>query len=128
MTQSQIDPQSQQSEFETPVWQQIEGTDVQVLRGWPSPDGKFPEVSVLRTSHATYTRFAQESQTYMNFLNDNKVFSKDVIFIGPWVTLSSAGETNHPPNWVLSLMHGKKSTVLTAALPQLTTDDDSCAT
>jgi hypothetical protein len=42
-----------------------------------------------------------------------------VIEAGPWVTLSSAGEKNDPPNWDLMLSHGRTSTMIVAALPQL---------
>lgn len=99
-------------------WQKID--DIQVLKVWQL-EGKdvWPQISILRVSNAIYLKYFQNPQGLMDFVNQNKIFSKAVIEAGPWVTLSSAGEKDDPRNWDLMLSHGKTSTMLVSALPQL---------
>jgi len=99
-------------------WQKID--DIQILKLWQL-EGRdvWPQISILRVSNATYLKYFQNPKGLMDFVNQNKIFSKPVIEAGPWVTLSSAGEKNDPPNWDLMLSHGRTSTMIVAALPQL---------
>jgi len=104
----------------TPVqWEKL-GEDVQVLRVWQlEGTSAYPQVSVLRVSDATYLKFFQDPQGFLKFVNANKVFSKDVIVAGPWVTLSSYVPQGQTSGWLLTLYHGKLSTMLVSALPSL---------
>ena len=93
---------------------------MQVLRVWQLEGANaYPQVSVLRVSDATYLKFFQDSQGFLKFVNANKVFSKDVIVAGPWVTLSSYVPKGQTYGWLLTLYHGKLSTMLVSALPSL---------
>jgi hypothetical protein len=91
------------------VWQ-LEGQDV------------WPQISILRVSNATYLKYLQNPKGLVDFVNQNNIFSKAVIQAGPWVTLSSAGEKDGSPDWDLTLMHGKLSSMIVSALPQLPLD------
>ena len=104
-------------------WQKID--DIQVLKVWQL-EGKdvWPQISILRVSNATYLKYLQNPKGLMDFVNQNKIFSKPVIEAGPWVTLSSAGEKDDPPDWDLTLMHGKLSSMIVSALPQLPLDSE----
>jgi hypothetical protein len=73
----------------------------------------------MRISDATYLKFFQDPQGFLKFVNANKVFSKDVIVAGPWVTLSSYVPKGQTSGWLLTLYHGKLSTMLVSALPSL---------
>jgi hypothetical protein len=55
----------------------------------------------------------------MEFVNKHHVFSKDVIVVGPSVALSSLGRKEDSQDLVLTLVHGKKSTMIVSAVPQL---------
>ena len=99
-------------------WQMID--DMQVLRVWEL-EGRdvWPQISILRVSNTTYLKYFQNPKDLVDFVNQNNIFSKAVIQAGPWVTLSSAGGKNGTPDWDLTLMHGKLSTMIVSALPQL---------
>ena len=88
------------------LWQ-VEGKEV------------WPQVSVLRVSNAQYLKFSQDPKGFMDFVNVHKLFSKPVIVAGPWVSLSSVDQKDDSSDWVLTLLHGKRSTMIVAALPQL---------
>jgi hypothetical protein len=93
---------------------------VQMLRVWQLEGEKlYPQVAVLRVSNAEYLKFFQDPQGFLKFVNANKVFSKDVIVAGPWVSLSSYVPKDETSGWLLTLYHGKLSTMLVSALPQL---------
>ena len=112
-------PISAQQTQQTPQWEKL-GEDVQVLRVWQLEGANaYPQVSVLRVSDATYLKFFQDPQGFLKFVNANKVFSKDVIVAGPWVTLSSYVPKGQTSGWLLTLYHGKLSTMLVSALPSL---------
>ena len=99
-------------------WQTID--DIQVLTVWQL-EGKdvWPQISILRVSNATYLKYFQNPRGLVDFVNQNNIFSKDVIEAGPWVTLSSAGEKSGSSDWYLTLSHGRTSTMIVSALPQL---------
>jgi hypothetical protein len=105
-------------------WESVDGT--QVLRIW-QVDGAsvYPQIAVLRVSNFTYLKFSQDPKGFVKFVNAHKVFSKDVLVAGPWVALSSVDQKDDPPDWVLTLVHGKMSTMIVAALPQLKQEDAS---
>jgi hypothetical protein len=105
-------------------WEKVNGT--QVMRIW-QVEGKdiWPQISVLRVSNATYLKFSQDPKGFMKFVNEQKVFSKDVIVAGPWVSLSSVDQKDASPDWVLTMVHGKRSTIIVAALPQLKQEEAS---
>lgn len=93
---------------------------IQVMRLWELESKElWPQIAVLRVSNASYLKFSQDPQGFMKFVNEHKIFSKDVIIAGPWVSLSSVEAKAGPSDWVLTLIHGKKSTMIVAALPQL---------
>jgi hypothetical protein len=99
-------------------WKNVGGK--QVLRLWQlEGTDEFPQISVLRLSNANYLKFSQNPKGFMKFVNEHRVFSKDVIIAGPWVSLSSVDQKDGPSDWVLMLVHGKMSTMIVAALPQL---------
>jgi hypothetical protein len=101
----------------SPKWERVE--DVRVLRVWQFEDeDKFPQVTILRVTNTVYIRLLQDPQSLMTFVNRHKMFAKDVIKVGPWVSLSSV-EQESPKCWVLTLLHGKQSTMLVSALPQI---------
>lgn len=96
------------------------GDGTQLLRVWRlEGEEKYPQVSVLRVSNATYLKFFQDPQGFLKYVNENKVFSKEVIVAGPWVTLSSYVPKDETSGWLLTLYHGKLSTMLVSALPSL---------
>lgn len=95
----------------------------QILRVWRlDPPEAYPQIAVLRISNAKYLKFFEDPEGFKEFVNANEVFSKPVNIAGPWVSLSS--NPNNPkggdPDWVLTLVHGKLSTMVVSALPQLT--------
>jgi hypothetical protein len=103
-------------------WENIDGR--QVLRVWQLEGPNiYPQISVLRVSNDAYLKFSQDPKGFMSFVNGHKVFSKDVIVAGPWVSLSSVDQKSNPPDWVLTIVHGKKSTMIVSALPQLKQED-----
>jgi hypothetical protein len=103
-------------------WETVDGS--QVLRLWQLEGPKlWPQTTIMRVSHPTYQKYFQDPKKFVQFVNAHKFFSKDVITAGPWVTLSSVQQDVDSPNWVLTLMHGKSSTLIVSALPQLTTEE-----
>jgi hypothetical protein len=108
-------------------WEKV--GDEQVLKLWKleGPE-KYPQISVLRVSNITYLKFFQDAKGFMEFVNEHPIFSKPVIVAGPWVSLSSADQKDEPADWVLTLVHGKMSTAIVAALPQLKLEDASSKT
>lgn len=101
-------------------WKKAEG--IPVLRLWDDPD-VYPQTAVARMSHSEYLSFSKDRERFMEFVNKNKIFGKDVIFAGPWVSLSSDEFESHPSEWMVTMLHGKKSTIIVAALPQLEEED-----
>jgi len=100
--------------------------DVQVLKVWRLEGPKvWPQVAVLRMSNSEYLKFSQAPKAFMDFVNQHKIFSKPIIVAGSWVSLSSVDQKDEPPDWVLILVHGKQSTMIVAALPQLKEEDAS---
>jgi hypothetical protein len=105
-------------------WENVDGR--QVLRVWQLEGPNiYPQISVLRISNDAYLKFSQDPKGFMNFVNAHKFFSKDVIVAGPWVSLLSVDQKSKPPDWVLTIVHGKKSTMIVSALPQLKQEDGS---
>lgn len=120
--------QTEQKNLTPPMWEYL-GKDVQVLRVWQLEGANaYPQVSVLRVSDATYLKFFRDPQGFLKFVNANKVFSKDVIVAGPWVTLSSYVATGQTSGWLLTLYHGKMSTMLVSALPSLKQEEAAAKT
>lgn len=103
-------------------WDKVEGASV--LRIWQL-EGKdsFPQVSIVRLSNADYVKFFQHPKEFMDFLNDKEIFSKKVIEVGPWTSLSSVEGTG-AGGWTLTLMHGKVSTVIVSALPNFKSEKE----
>jgi hypothetical protein len=103
-------------------WETVDGS--QVLRLWQLEGStSWPQATIMRVSNATYQKYFQDPKKFMKFVNVHKFFSKDVITAGPWVTLSSVQPDVDSPNWILTLVHGKSSTLIVSALPQLTTEE-----
>lgn len=96
---------------------------IPVLKLWKEP-GQYPETSVMTVSHSEYQRFSKDPKGFMKFVNDHHVFSKPVIFAGPWVSLSSLDEKREPCEWVLTLVHGRRSTMTVGALQKLKDEDE----
>ena len=100
-------------------WEKLE--NAQVLKVWQLA-GKdvYPQVAILRVSNQDYIRFLQGPKDLVAFVNQHDVFSKKVTVAGPWVSLSSVDEKKpDPDSWVLTLLHGKLSTIIVSALPEL---------
>jgi len=95
----------------------------QVLRLWQKD--VYPQIALLKVSNVSFLKFFQDPKSFMAFVNEHQVFSKAVIVAGPWVSLSSVDQKDQQPDWVLTLVHGKMSTMIVAALPQLKLEDDS---
>lgn len=93
---------------------------VEVLRVWEL-EGKdaYPQLAVVRVSNVDYYEFSKDPKEFMSFVNAKKIFSKDVIFSGPWVTLSAIDQKADQLGWVLTLLHGKLSWMIVSALPRL---------
>ncbi len=103
--------------LQAPRWVKIDHTHV--LKVWELEKNVWPEIALLRVPHQTYLKFFESCDKYMDFLNSNRIFSKDVILIGPWVTVSSVVPNHTATDWVLMMMHGKQSTVATSAIPSI---------
>lgn len=103
----------------TPKWEKLRD-GMEVLRVWEL-DGPsaYPQVSVLRVSNAAYSEFSRDPKGFMKFVNLHQIFPKPVIVSGPWVTLSAIDQKADQPGWVLTIVHGKLSTMIVSALPQL---------
>jgi len=93
---------------------------MEVLKVWEleGPDA-YPQVSVLRVSNDVYFEFSRDPKEFMKFINLHEIFPKAVIVSGPWVSLSAIDQKADQPGWILTLVHGKLSTVIVSALPQL---------
>jgi hypothetical protein len=98
-------------------WEIVDGIQVAKLWQLDGPD-VWPQVTIARVSNADYLKFFQDPQGFMDFVNKQEFFSKPVIEAGPWVTMSSV-ESTAPQTWALTLMHGKRSSLIVAALPHL---------
>src|ERR1700751_1608418 len=73
-------------------WQVVAG--VEVLRAWQVEGAdKYPQGGLLRVKTNDFHKFTKNPADLRDFVNDNKVFSKPVIEVGPCVTLSSVDET-----------------------------------
>jgi hypothetical protein len=103
----------------TPKWKILK-EGMEVLKVWEleGPDA-YPQVSVLRVSNAVYFEFSRDPKEFMKFINLHEIFPKAVIVSGPWVSLSAIDQKADQPGWILTLVHGKLSTVIVSALPQL---------
>jgi hypothetical protein len=103
----------------TPKWEKLRG-GTEVLKLWVL-DGPqaYPQVAVLRVSNAAYLEFSRDPKKFMKFVNVHQIFPKAVIVSGPWVSLSSIDQKADQPGWVLTLVHGKMSSIIVSALPQL---------
>jgi hypothetical protein len=103
---------------QTPQWELVNG--VQVLKVWQLEGKKvWPQVVIVRLSNSQYQKFSDNPEGFMQFVNQNKLYLIDVIKAGPWVTLSSVEGQAKPKEWLLTLMHGKQSTLIVGALPKL---------
>ncbi len=99
-------------------WETVDGS--RVLRLWQVEGPQsWPQITVMRVSNATYQKYFHDPKKFVKFVNVNKFFSKDVITAGPWVTLSSVEQDEDSPDWLLTLLHGKMSTMIVSALPEL---------
>jgi hypothetical protein len=108
-----------------PKWQKLKD-GMEVLKVWEleSPDA-YPQVSVLRVSNALYFEFSRDPKEFMKLVNLHEIFPKPVIVSGPWVSLSSIDQKADQPGWILTIVHGKLSTMIVSALPQLMQEYDS---
>jgi hypothetical protein len=101
-------------------WQHVDENGTHAMKVWEL-EGKdvWPQIAILRVSNSTYFKFFQDPRGFMKFVNAKQLFSKPIIIVGPWVTLSSTDQKLDPIMWVLTLVHKKESTMYVAALPQL---------
>jgi hypothetical protein len=108
----------------TPKWEKLRD-GMEVLKVW-ALDGPraYPQVSVLRVSNAAYLEFSRDPKKFMKFVNLHQIFPKAVIVSGPWVSLSSIDQKADQPGWVLTVVHGKLSSMIVSALPQLLQEHD----
>jgi len=94
--------------------------DSRWIAGAEALAGGRPAVLASNYTHACVQRdLFQDPKKFVKFVNVNKFFSKDVITAGPWVTLSSVEQDEDSPDWLLTLLHGKMSTMIVSALPEL---------
>jgi len=101
-------------------WEKMDADGTQVMRVWKEEGANvWPQIAVLRITNATYLKFFRDPSAFMEFVNAQNVFSKPVIETGPWVSLSSVDPKDATPDWVLTSVHGKRSTMIVAALPLL---------
>ena len=113
---------AQEEGAKSPRWEKVHS--LEVLKVWELHGRKWPQVTIVRISNANYIKFLQDPKAFMEFVNKNKFFTKDVIKAGPWVSLSSVDEERPDPNcWILTLMHGKASSLIVSALPELPGDN-----
>lgn len=104
-------------------WEAVEG--MQVLKLWKLEKAEaWPQIDVLKVSNADYQKFSQNPKALMEIVNKNRFFSKDVIKAGPWVTLSSVEQDDDTDEWILTVEHGKMSTMIVSALPKLTLEKE----
>ncbi len=105
------------AELEAPLkWTAVD--KIPLLKLWKDP-GQYPETAVMTVSHSDYLKFSKDPKGFMKFVNDHHVFSKPVIFAGPWVSLSPLEQKNELREWVLTMIHGRRSTMTVAALQKL---------
>ena len=105
-----------QSSTQSVQWQMIAG--VEVLRAWQVEGAdKYPQVALLRVKTNDFHKFTNNPADLRDFVNDNKVFSKPVIEVGPCVTLSSVDETGDSAGWVVTMLHTAHSRMTVSALP-----------
>jgi hypothetical protein len=98
---------------------------MELLKVWElEGPSAYPQVSVLRVSNAAYQEFSRDPKEFMKFVNQHQIFPKAVIVSGPWVTLSAIDQKADHPGWILTLLHGKRSTMIVSALPQLMQEYD----
>ena len=96
-------------------WQTI--GDIGVLRVWQIEGAdKYPQISILRVTTEDFHKFTHDPPALRKFVNDNKVFSKAVITVGPCVALSAVDETSDV-GWILTLVHTAHSRMTVSALP-----------
>jgi hypothetical protein len=101
-------------------WETVDGS--LVLRVWQLEGPKsWPQTTIVRISNDSYKKYSQDPNAFVTFVNRHNFFSKDVITAGPWVTLSSVEQD--VDLWVLTLVHGKASTMIVSALPQLKSEE-----
>lgn len=100
--------------------------DISLLRVWQL-EGKqyYPQVSVLRVSDATYLKFFQDPQGFLDFINGNNVFPVRARVVASWVSLSSVVPKDQASGWVLTCVHGKTSLTACSALPQLSAESSA---
>ena len=105
-------------------WEKMDADGTQVMKVWKEEAANvWPQVAVLRVTNATYLKFSQDPRAFMKFVNAQNVFSKPVIEAGPWVSLSSVEPKDAMPEWLLTTVHGKRSTMIVAALPLLNQEE-----
>lgn len=105
-----------QSSAQSLKWQVIAG--VGVLRVWQVEGAdKYPQVALLRVTTDDFHKFTHSPPDLRKFVNDNKVFSKSVIEVGPCVALSSVDETGDSAGWVITVLHTLHSRMTVSALP-----------
>lgn len=102
-------------------WTEVD--KIPVLKLWQDPD-QYPQTVVMTVSHSDYLKFSKDHEGFMKFVNDHHLFSKPVIFAGPWVSLSSLDVKREPCEWMLLAGHGHKSTMTVAALQKLKDEDE----
>jgi hypothetical protein len=97
-------------------WEKLRaGTEV--LKVWVLDGPRvYPQVAVLRVSNAAYLEFSRDPKRFMKFVNLHQIFPKPVIVSGPWVSLSSIDQK--------AVVHGKMSSMIVSALPQLMQEHD----
>ena len=96
---------------------------VKVLRVWQlGPPDTWPQEALMEMPNDVYRQYSQDPQGFMGFVNNSKVFSKDIILAGPWVTLSSFDGKGVSSDWIITMVHGKRSWMVVSALPKLMQD------
>jgi hypothetical protein len=92
---------------------------VHMLRVGQLEAGEYPQISVLRVSNATYLKFFQDPEGFLNFVNENQVFPDRAEKVASWVSLSSYVPKDEADGWVLTCVHGKTTLMACSALTQL---------
>jgi hypothetical protein len=103
-------------------WTEVD--EIPVLKLWQDPD-QYPQTAVMTVSGSEYLKFSEDPKGFMKFVNDHHIFPKPVNFAGPWVSLSSVDQQNVSSEWVLTLGHGRRSTMTVTALQKPKDEDQN---
>jgi len=92
--------------------------DIKILRVWQiTGRDSFPQISLLFIPSDALQKFTHNPTEFRKFVNDQKVFSKPVLTVGPAVTLSAVDETGDSDGYYVTAVHTTHSRMTVSALP-----------